>query len=161
MSQRFSFVALEVALQLVEILAPALKVLKAKNKNMADQMQRALESVVLNLAEGSRSQDGNRARFFWIASGSLEEVVAALRLVVALDSLDAAILRQAEPVLDRLRSLVWGLTHPRPPATGGAEPKGRGGGGARKPLRGPSPGGAAMESPRIGRASPPAERDPE
>lgn len=110
---KFGFAALEVTLELAETLAPSLKVVKSKNKNLADQMQRAIESIALNLGEGSRSQGMNRERFFWIASGSLEELVAALRLAKAFGALEETVLTRLEPVVDRLRGLLWGLTHPK------------------------------------------------
>lgn len=114
---KFGFVALEVALQLAELLAPLLKIVKLKNKSLGEQMERALESIVLNLGEGSRSQGRNRERFFWIASGSLEELLAGLRLSLAFGLLERVQLREVEPVADRLRGLVWGLTNPKTRAT--------------------------------------------
>jgi four helix bundle protein len=106
------FVALEVSLELTEILGPTLITLKRRNKDLADQAKRALQSVALNLAEGSRSQGGNRTRAFWIAAGNLEELLTALRVAVNFGEIDESTTAQAGPLLERLRGLVWGLTHP-------------------------------------------------
>jgi hypothetical protein len=88
------FVALEVSLELAEVLGPTLM------------------SVALNLAEGSRSQGGNRRRAFWIASGSLEELLAALRVAMTFGEIEIETAAKAEPLIDRLRGLMWGRTHP-------------------------------------------------
>ncbi len=112
-SLRCKFVALEVALELAEILGPVLIALRLRNRELADQAKRALQSVALNLAEGSRAQGGNRGRSFWVAAGSLEELLTALRLATTFGEIDDPDrLARAEPVAERLRSLVWGLTHP-------------------------------------------------
>jgi four helix bundle protein len=52
---------------------------------LADQLQRAVSSAVLNLAEGNGKQAGHkeRRRFFRIAMGSLSEASAALDLCLA------------------------------------------------------------------------------
>lgn len=106
------FRALEVAIALAELVGPWLVALKSKNKDLADQGKRATQSVALNLAEGSRSLGGNRGRAFGVASGSLEELVATLRIAVAFGELEEAMVTRAEPLVDELRRLLWGLTHP-------------------------------------------------
>ena len=67
------------------------------------QLGRALDSVVLNIAEGSeRGSDRDFARFLSIANASLNEVVACLDL-----ALDGGYLRpsQHQPFLEKAASL--------------------------------------------------------
>ena len=113
MINKGKLVAVEVAIELATVLGPTLAKLKAKNRELAEQAKTALQSVVLNLAEGSRSQGGNRGRHFGIAAGSHEELRYALRLALAFGELGERDVAPARPIDDRLGGLVWGLTHPR------------------------------------------------
>ena len=112
---KFNFITLEVALQLADTLGPTLNALKSKNKDLADQAKRALQSTALNLAEGSRAQGGNKLRHFHIAAGSLEEALTALRLANSFGEIDPTTIPRIEPVVERLRQLLWRLTHPSSP----------------------------------------------
>ena len=75
-----SFHALDVAHLITEELVVTLRDIRRFDRNLADQLQRAATSVVLNLAEGNGQTAGNRNRHFHIARGSLFEVRAALRV---------------------------------------------------------------------------------
>ena len=75
-----SFHALDVAHLITEELLVTLRDIRRFDRNLADQLQRAATSVVLNLAEGNGQTAGNRNRHFHIARGSLFEVRAALRV---------------------------------------------------------------------------------
>jgi four helix bundle protein len=62
------------------------KVLSTKelNKSIKDQLQRASQSIVLNIAEGSsRFSPADRKNFFVIARGSAFECSAALDIIEA------------------------------------------------------------------------------
>lgn len=72
---------------------------------MRDQFERALLSVVLNLAEGSaKPTRKDQARFYAIALGSLREVQAIFDLIG-----DQYKFAQA----DRLAAMIFRLCHPR------------------------------------------------
>jgi len=77
------FIAYEVSIQLVTSLREVVPIIERFDRDLADQMRRAASSVVLNLAEGSRSSKGNKQRHFAIAHGSASEVKAALELARA------------------------------------------------------------------------------
>lgn len=103
------FVALDVSFQLIEALAPIVPVIARQDRDLADQLRRAATSISLNLAEGSRSQKGNRQKHFCLAHGSASEVKAALCVARAWGWLDGD--DRALAVLDRLLALLWRLTH--------------------------------------------------
>ena len=108
-----NLVALDVAVELAEALGPGLEGLKSKNKNLADQAKRALESVALNLAEGAAHHDGNRGRHFRQARASVAELAVALRLARAFRDLPAAEVARVWPLVDRLGALTFGLARRR------------------------------------------------
>ena len=102
-------IAYQVALELVQELRPILEALKNQDANLADQLQRAATSVVLNLAEGQRRQKGNKHRAYEIAHGEAREVLGGLDCALAWGWIaqDSA----ARAKCDRLLGLCWGLTH--------------------------------------------------
>jgi four helix bundle protein len=104
-----TFVAYEVALEIVVELRRIVEVVSQHDSNLADQMKRAGTSVVLNLSEGARRQKGNKHRAFEIANGEARELLGALDVAAAWGYvLDAS---SARTKLDRLLALLWGLTH--------------------------------------------------
>ena len=104
-----NFAAYTNAIDLVRALAPIAEQLKSRSAKLADQLERAASSIVLNVAEGSRRRGKDPRRFYTMASGSASEVVAALDLASAwgwvIDD------RNARALLDRQLGLLWGLTH--------------------------------------------------
>jgi four helix bundle protein len=59
------------------------KYIKKKDKELASQIERALNSIVLNIAEGSAdNSDAEFARFLGISIRSVHETVAGFDLVV-------------------------------------------------------------------------------
>ena len=105
------FIALETALKLINNLRPIVPIIERNDRNLADQLRRAGTSVVLNLAEGSRSAKGNRGKHYAIAHGSASEVKAALRVAVAWGWIEEE--AAAPAILDELLAILWCLTHPR------------------------------------------------
>ena len=107
-----NFIVYNVALDLVRALRPVVAELRGHSSDLADQLERAATSLVLNLGEGNRRAGKDRRRFFGYAQGSASEIKAVLDVakawgwqvsgVVAIDAL-----------LDRERALLWRLIHPR------------------------------------------------
>ncbi len=105
------FIAQEKAIKLLTDIRPLLPLIERNDRDLADQLRRAATSVVLNLAEGSKSAKGNKGKHFAIAHGSASEVRAALNVAVAWGWIDAA---SASPAtLDEVLAILWRLTHPR------------------------------------------------
>jgi four helix bundle protein len=97
-----------VILELLRQLAPLLQVLKARSPPLADQLERSLVSVPLNVAEGSFSRGRNRQVRFQSAAASARESLACIEAAQAmgyLHSLDPeteALFRQVIGTLVRL-----------------------------------------------------------
>lgn len=68
----------EVALGVVRDLNPVLDRLKRKSPALHDQLERALRSVVLAIAEGSRSRGKNRQVHYARGTASMDESIANL-----------------------------------------------------------------------------------
>jgi four helix bundle protein len=105
-------VAYEIALELVRALRPVVAELRRHSADLADQIERAASSVVLNLAEGYRRHGRDPRRFFRMAYGSAGEIRGALDLAEAWGWRVES--KQAERLLDRELRLLWGLTGPGP-----------------------------------------------
>ena len=73
-----------VVLELVRRLAPMLPVLRARSSALADQFERALTSVPLNLAEGAYSRGRNRQARYQSACASAREALACWETAQAL-----------------------------------------------------------------------------
>ena len=73
-----------VVLELVRALAPQLAALKARSAPLGDQLERALVSVPLNVAEGAYSRGRNRQARYQSAAASAREALACLETAEAL-----------------------------------------------------------------------------
>jgi four helix bundle protein len=73
-----------VVLELVRRLAPSLRVVRARSASLGEQMERALVSVPLNVAEGAYSRGRNRQARYHSAAASAREVLACLETAEAL-----------------------------------------------------------------------------
>jgi four helix bundle protein len=105
-----SFIALEIALELATAVAAPLARVRAADADLADQLRTAVQSVALNLAEGSGRDGKDRRKHFRYAHGSLLEARTALRLAALWGYLDAARYADAERLADRLAGMLWRLT---------------------------------------------------
>ena len=109
-----AFDALEAAVELAEALAPIEKRIRAQRKSLAEQIGRAAESIALNLGEG-RMRIGLDGPDLWRrAEGSAAEVTVALRVARVRGYVTADELVAVDALLDRLRAMLWRLTHKRP-----------------------------------------------
>ena len=73
-----------VILELVRRLSPVVRVLRARSSALADQMERALVSIPLNVAEGAYSRGKNRQARFQSAAASARETLACLETAEAM-----------------------------------------------------------------------------
>jgi four helix bundle protein len=113
-----NFVAYTNGLDLARALRPMIDEVRARSADLADQLERAITSLLLNLAEGNRRYGRDPRRFHVIASGSASEITAALDLACLWGWLRDD--DHVRALLDRERRLLWGLTHPKKLATNAA-----------------------------------------
>ena len=93
----------------VSSLGPTLAALQAQNRQLADQLDRASSSVLLNTAEGRYSTKGNKAARYSSALGSAGESRACLQLARARYGIDVG--AEAWDQLDHVIAVLWKLTH--------------------------------------------------
>jgi four helix bundle protein len=73
-----------VVLDLVRRLAPVVRVLRGRSPALANQMERALISIPLNVAEGAYSRGRNRHTRYQSALASARETLACLETAEAM-----------------------------------------------------------------------------
>jgi four helix bundle protein len=101
-----------VTLELVRRVAPFVRVLRGRSSALGDQLERALISVPLNVAEGAYSRGRNRQARFQTAAASARESLACLETAEAMGFISGI-----EPELTALFNQVIGtlvrLVEPR------------------------------------------------
>ena len=73
-----------VSIQLCRDCAPVIKMIAMHDRNLADQLRRAVTSVALNVAESDGQAGGHRKQRRLTALGSAREVAACLEIGAAL-----------------------------------------------------------------------------
>ena len=94
-------------IETIRLLAPVVRDVAKHDRDLADQMRRALSSVALNLNEGAGSQRGNRRLRYENACGSAKESRACYEVAGAFGyvALDALLVDR----LDRIAATAWRL----------------------------------------------------
>ena len=105
------FDALEMSLTVMEQLAPIESKVRMRRKSLADEIGRAAESVSLNISEGRERAGLDRADLFRKAAGSASELTTALRIARVRGFITASDFAAVDTPLDRVRAMLWRLTH--------------------------------------------------
>ena len=98
------------ALGVVEQSRPLVEGIQRKDRDLANQLRRAISSIALNLAEGFGNSSGNSRLRFESARGSLNEAQAGIRVAVAWGYVSQS---ATDAVLESMHALggrVYGLT---------------------------------------------------
>jgi len=98
--------ALQAAAELRQVLA----VVRKRDRALFDQIHRAMNSVVLNIAEAEGNDPGTAKARFASACGSAKEVRAGLQLAVAYGYLGSARVAEADIALDQVCAMSWRLS---------------------------------------------------
>ena len=98
--------AQEIVRELPQVIAEVQK----RDRKLADQLRRAAQSVVLNIAEGRGNKDGNAALRFATACGSAKETRAALYIAGAWGHVDARRVAALDRRLDEVCAITWVLS---------------------------------------------------
>ena len=73
-----------VCLEAVRDSGPIIRRVRTRNRPLADQLERAVCSISLNVAEGSGQRGGNRTARYLTAIGSAREARTAIEVAIAL-----------------------------------------------------------------------------
>jgi four helix bundle protein len=97
------------ARRVVREIAPLLQVVRRQDKALADQLKRAAQSVVLNIAEARGSDAGNARSRFATACGSAKEVRAALHIAGDWGYIESQTAADLDQRLDEVCAITWCL----------------------------------------------------
>jgi four helix bundle protein len=99
----------EKARNVVRELAPLLHIIREHDKSLAEQLKRAAQSVVLNIAEARGSDAGNARARFSTACGSAKEVRAALNVASDWGYIESRMATHLDGKLDEVCAITWYL----------------------------------------------------
>jgi four helix bundle protein len=97
------------ARKVVRELVPVLHIVRAHDKSLADQLKRAAQSVVLNIAEARGNDAGNARARFSTACGSAKEVRAALSVASDWGYIETRMATHLDEKLDEVCAITWCL----------------------------------------------------
>ncbi|MGB5703275.1 MAG: four helix bundle protein [Polyangiales bacterium] len=98
------------AIQAAEGLRQVMSVLRKRDRSLFDQVHRAMNSVVLNIAEADGNDPGTAKARFSSACGSAKEVRAGLQLAVAYGYVPSSSVMKVDSTLDEVCAMSWKLS---------------------------------------------------
>ena len=104
------FIAHELGLQLVRCVGQVLPKIARRDKDLVRQLRRSTSSIVLNLAEGTHSDPGNRQARYSSAAGSAKETQSALMIAEAWGYIESPELLE---LADRVAAITYRLAYGR------------------------------------------------
>ncbi len=116
MNTKTSLLRFDVFVVSLEALRGVRAHIAAVRKHDADlckQLRKAATSVSLNIAEGRRRRGGDKTHLYRVASGSADEIIAALLAAEALGYVEMNRLDDTLEKLDRIQAMLWRLCNPR------------------------------------------------
>jgi four helix bundle protein len=90
-------------------LVPLLHTIREHDRSLADQLKRAAQSVVLNIAEARGNDAGNARARFSTACGSAKEVRAALSVASDWGYIETQMASRLDEKLDEVCAITWCL----------------------------------------------------
>ena len=101
------FDAYRVALELVALVRPFAARIRREDKELANQLTRALPSIPQNLAEGMRRVGDDRAYLLTVVLGSADEVRTIVDVALVSGMIEAEEAAHAEELADRVCAMVF------------------------------------------------------
>ncbi len=98
------------ALEAARGLRQVMPVIKKRDRSLFDQIHRAMNSVVLNIAEAEGNDPGTAKARFASACGSAKEVRAGIQLGVAYGYFPSATVKSVDTALDEVCAMSWRLS---------------------------------------------------
>ncbi len=98
------------ALQGAGRLRAVLSIIRKRDRSLFDQIHRAMNSVVVNIAEADGNDPGTAKARFASACGSAKEVRAGLQLAVAYGYVPSSKVTKVDIVLDEVCAMSWRLS---------------------------------------------------
>jgi four helix bundle protein len=98
------------ALEAAAGLRQVMPVVKKRDRSLFDQIHRAMNSVVLNIAEADGNDPGTAKARFASACGSAKEVRAGLQLGIAYGYFPSTKVRAIDIALDEVCAMSWRLS---------------------------------------------------
>ncbi|MBI4822243.1 MAG: four helix bundle protein [Deltaproteobacteria bacterium] len=109
----FRLHVLENALRAVTLLRPIVTKIRKHDKNLAEELRDAANSMVLNIGEAGYSDPGNQRARISTASGSTNECRTSLKLAHAWGYAAEAETTGADTELDLVAAKLFRLLNPR------------------------------------------------
>ena len=107
-----SLIVHQVAEQLIDAIAPIAREVQRHDPDLAKQLRRAAQSIVLNIAEAEKLGDnGNQRVHFERAAGSNGETRAAMRIASSCGYVDEVVVKRCDRIADSVQAMLWKLTH--------------------------------------------------
>jgi len=98
------------ALEAAGGLRPILSIVRKRDRSLFEQIHRAMNSVVLNIAEADGNDAGTAKARFASACGSAKEVRAGLQLAVAYGYVSSPRVNAVDLALDEVCAMSWRLS---------------------------------------------------
>jgi len=109
-----TFHVYEVAKELARAVRGLIERIERRDRPLADQARRAIQSVILNVREGNRRAGRDRLHSFRIAAGSADELAGALDVAEVMGYLGRDDIAAPLVLADRVLAMLYRLVHPRP-----------------------------------------------
>jgi four helix bundle protein len=105
------FECLEVALEAVRAVKPVIDQIAKHDPESAGQLRRSAGSVPRHIAEARERGGRDRTYRYGVARGEAGESVVTIRTAIGWDHCSEALAAPSLALFDRVRAMLWRLTH--------------------------------------------------
>jgi four helix bundle protein len=101
--------AYQVALELLAYMQPHLQCIRKANKDLAEQLNRSLPSIVNNLSEAMRRTGADRAHLLTVSLGSADEARSSIDSALISGLIKPQAAQHADTLADRYCAMTYRL----------------------------------------------------